>query len=70
MIMTPYEKLKTARASNRPNGSAYVATIFKSIMMLHGDRRFGDDSAIFSGIGFIDDGIPATFRTRHHTGER
>ena len=30
-------------------------------MMLHGDRRFGDDSAIFSGIGFIDDGIPATF---------
>ena len=59
--MTPYEKLKTARASNRPNGSAYVATIFKNMMVLHGDRRFGDDAAIFSGIGFIDDGIPATF---------
>ena len=59
--MTPYEKLKTARASTRPTGSAYVNEIFKDIIELHGDRRFGDDAAIYSGIGYLDDGIPATF---------
>ena len=61
MIMTPYEKLKTARASTRPTGSAYVNEIFKDIIELHGDRRYGDDAAIYSGIGYLDDGIPATF---------
>ncbi len=59
--MTPYEKLKTARASTRPTGSAYVNRIFKNILELHGDRRFGDDAAIYSGIGYLDDDIPATF---------
>ncbi len=59
--MTPYEKLKTARASTRPTGSAYVNQIFKNIFELHGDRRYGDDAAIYSGIGYLDDGIPATF---------
>lgn len=61
MSMTPYEKLKTARASTRPTGSAYVNQIFKNVMELHGDRRFGDDAAIYSGVGFLDEGIPATF---------
>lgn len=59
--MTPYDKLKTARASTRPTGSAYVNEIFKDIIELHGDRRYGDDAAIYSGIGYLDDGIPATF---------
>ena len=59
--MTPYEKLKTARASTRPTGSAYVNQIFKNIIEFHGDRRFGDDAAIYSGIGYLDDDIPATF---------
>lgn len=59
--MTPYDKLKTARASTRPTGSAYVKEIFKNIIELHGDRRYGDDAAIYSGIGYLDDNIPATF---------
>ncbi len=59
--MTPYEKLKTARASTRPTGSAYVNQIFKNIIEFHGDRRYGDDAAIYSGIGYLDDDIPATF---------
>lgn len=61
MTMTPYEKLKTARLSTRPTGSEYVNEIFKNIIELHGDRRYGDDAAIYSGIGYLDDGIPATF---------
>ena len=59
--MTPYEKLKTARASTRPTGSAYVNQIFKNIIELHGDRRYGDDAAIYSGIGYLDENTPATF---------
>ncbi len=59
--MTPYEKLKTARASTRPTGSAYVNQIFKNIIEFHGDRRFGDDAAIYSGIGYLADDLPATF---------
>lgn len=58
--MTPYDKLKTARASTRPTGSAYVNEIFDNIIELHGDRRYGDDAAIYSGIGYLD-GTPATF---------
>lgn len=58
--MTPYEKLKTARASTRPVGSAYVNEIFDNIIELHGDRRYGEDPAIYSGVGYLDD-IPATF---------
>ncbi len=60
MSMTPYEKLKTARASTRPTGSAYVNEIFDNIIELHGDRRYGDDAAIYSGLGYLDD-MPATF---------
>ena len=59
--MTPYEKLKTARASTRPTGCAYVNQIFTNTIELHGDRRYGDDAAIYSGIGYLDDDMPATF---------
>ena len=59
--MTPYEKLKTAKSSTRPTCGAYVNQIFKNIIEFHGDRRFGDDAAIYSGIGYLDDDIPATF---------
>lgn len=58
--MTPYEKLKIARASTRPTGSAYVDEIFDNILELHGDRRYSDDPAIYSGIGYLDD-MPVTF---------
>ncbi|MGN1084797.1 MAG: acetyl-CoA carboxylase carboxyl transferase subunit alpha, partial [Lachnospiraceae bacterium] len=60
MSMTPYEKLKTARANGRPTGSAYIEGIFTDRVELHGDRRFSDDAAIVSGIGSLD-GIPVTY---------
>ena len=58
--MTPYDKLKTARSGTRPTGSAYVNKIFDNIIELHGDRRYGEDKAIYSGIGYLDD-LPVTF---------
>ncbi len=58
--MTAYEKLKAARGSHRPTGADYVSNIFKNGIELHGDRRFGDDPAIVSGIGFLND-MPVTY---------
>lgn len=58
--MTAYEKLKTARASGRPTGKSYVDALFEDKIVLCGDRRFGEDSAILGGIGTLD-GKPVTF---------
>ena len=58
--MTAYEKLRAARGSKRPTGAAYVKNIFTDCVELHGDRRFGDDPAIVSGVGFLGD-IPVTY---------
>lgn len=58
--MNSYEKLKTARKNGRPTGEAYVREIFTNPFELHGDRRFADDLAIMSGVGFLGD-IPVTF---------
>lgn len=58
--MTPYEKLKTARKNGRPTGADYVEALFRDRVDLHGDRRYGDDSAIVAGIGYLDN-VPVTY---------
>lgn len=58
--MVSYEKLKTARKNGRPTGSAYIHEIFELPIELHGDRCFGDDLAIYSGLAYIDK-QPVTF---------
>ncbi len=58
--MTPYDKLKTVRKSDRPTSNAFIERIFTDRIDLHGDRRFGDDSAITAGIGFINN-LPVTY---------
>ena len=46
--------MQIARHQNRPTAEDYVRYIFDDFIELHGDRRFGDDSAILGGIGLID----------------
>lgn len=58
--MVSYEKLKTARKNGRPTGGAYIEEIFDSPIELHGDRRFGDDLAIYGGLAYLDK-RPVTF---------
>jgi acetyl-CoA carboxylase carboxyl transferase alpha subunit len=58
--MTAYDKLKAARQNGRPTGKAYVEGLFDNRVLLHGDRRFAEDSAIVSGVGYLD-GKPVTF---------
>lgn len=58
--MTPYEKLKAVRKSDRPTSSAFINELFTDRIDLHGDRRFGDDSAITAGIGYLNH-MPVTY---------
>ncbi len=58
--MVSYDKLKTARKNGRPTGGAYIDEIFELPIELHGDRRFGDDLAIYGGLAYIDK-RPVTF---------
>lgn len=49
--MSAYDKVMAARAKGRATTSDYIKNIFEEFIELHGDRRFGDDKAIVTGIG-------------------
>ena len=52
--LTAWDKVEIARHKDRPTGKYYIETIFKNFIEFHGDRRFGDDSAIIGGIASIN----------------
>jgi acetyl-CoA carboxylase carboxyl transferase subunit alpha len=52
--MTAYERVLAARANGRPTGQAYIEQIFTDFIELKGDRRFGDDPAVISGLAFLN----------------
>jgi len=54
-----FDRVKIARANNRPSGKDYIENIFTGFIELHGDRRFADDPAVVGGIAYLGD-IPAT----------
>lgn len=51
--MKAYERVTNARNGKRKMGGYYIDTIFNDFLELHGDRRYGDDKAIKSGIATI-----------------
>lgn len=51
MLKTPYERVKAARAADRPTGADYIRNLTDDFMEFHGDRRYGDDPAVIGGIG-------------------
>ncbi len=52
--LTPWQKTQLARHPERPYTLDYISMIADDFIELHGDRRFGDDSAIVAGIGKIE----------------
>jgi acetyl-CoA carboxylase carboxyl transferase subunit alpha len=52
--LTPWQKVQLARHPRRPYLLDFVRLITQSFTELHGDRLFGDDKAIVSGLGVID----------------
>ena len=59
MSVTPYERVKIARSSDRPTGLDYIQNIFKGFIEFHGDRRHADDPTIVGGIARLN-GTPVT----------
>ena len=54
-----YERVKAARANQRPTWLDYIGGIFTDFFELHGDRRSGDDAAIVGGVAYLDE-MPVT----------
>lgn len=57
--LTAWDKVSIARLVERPTALDYINRIFDSFMELHGDRYYGDDSAIVGGIAQFN-GIAVT----------
>lgn len=53
--LSPYEIVKITRHPLRPSTNDYIELIIDDFIELHGDRRFGDDNAIVTGIGKLED---------------
>ena len=71
--MKAIERVAAARAIDRPTALDYIGRLFgDSFFELHGDRRFGDDRAIVSGIAELN-GMPVTvigIERGHNTKEK
>jgi len=52
--LSAWDKTMMARHPNRPYTLDYMKIIFDDFIELHGDRRFGDDPAIVSGVARLD----------------
>lgn len=52
--LMPWQKVQVARHPERPYTLDYLRWAFNDFVELHGDRRFGDDSAIVGGPAFLD----------------
>lgn len=48
--MAPWDRVQMARHPERPTTLDYIEHLFTGFLELHGDRTFGDDAAIVSGI--------------------
>ncbi|MAR59898.1 MAG: acetyl-CoA carboxylase carboxyltransferase subunit alpha [Porticoccaceae bacterium] len=53
--LTPWQIVQVARHPHRPYSLDYIHRIFTNWEELHGDRHFGDDSAIVGGVARLDD---------------
>jgi acetyl-CoA carboxylase carboxyl transferase subunit alpha len=53
--LTPWQKTQIARHPNRPYMLDYVAALFTEFVEVHGDRRYGDDPALVTGLALYKD---------------
>lgn len=65
--LTPWNIVKVARHPLRPQTIDYLRLIIKDFCELHGDRHFGDDAAIITGLGRI--GPYKCLVVGHHKGK-
>ncbi|MCF7908125.1 MAG: acetyl-CoA carboxylase carboxyltransferase subunit alpha [Candidatus Omnitrophica bacterium] len=53
--LSAWQKVQIARHPNRPTTLDYINLIFKDFVSLCGDRLYGDDLALISGLAKLDD---------------
>ena len=51
--LTPWQKTQVARHPARPHFSDYVSHLITDFVLLAGDRLYGDDKAIVTGLGWF-----------------
>jgi acetyl-CoA carboxylase carboxyl transferase subunit alpha len=56
--LSPWQKVQLSRHPNRPYTRDYIDALFPDFMELHGDRKFGDDQAILSGVASWPPAVP------------
>jgi len=49
--LQPWEMVQLSRHPERPRSRDYIGEVFGNFLELHGDREFGDDPTVISGIG-------------------
>lgn len=52
--LTPWQTVQVARHKNRPYTRDYLSLVFDDFLELHGDKFFGDDLAIVTGLAKLD----------------
>ncbi len=57
--MEAYKRVALARKKTRPTGQDFIDNLFTDFIELHGDRCFGDDPAMITGLGMLMD-MPVT----------
>ena len=53
--LKPWDRVQMARHQQRPTTLDYIEKVFDDFIEFHGDRLFGDDAAIVSGIAKYKD---------------
>jgi len=53
--LKPWERVQMARHQERPTTLEYIDIIFNDFIEFHGDRHYGDDEAIVSGVAYYQD---------------
>ena len=53
--LDPWQIVQVSRHPQRPQTRDYIELIFEQFIELHGDRAFGDDQAIVTGLAHLDD---------------
>jgi len=51
--LTPWQTVQVARHPRRPVLQDYIGTVFTDFFELHGDRLFGDDRAVVTGLASV-----------------
>ena len=52
--LDPWQKVQVSRHGERPHTLDYIKNIFNDVVLLHGDKKYADDSAIVGGLAKID----------------